>query len=318
MIGTPRLSSNPSQHINRHKLYLSNPARNYGFGIFPEFSCFFAPLSSTRLSAIGRADQQYSKRFSAQSCLSDNTRGSRTRAMNSLGPSQYRDELVIDGCSVIWTENDGLVHKRSFSFEADGQPVTHALFTMFSSSPSTVSHSPTADRSDWSPSCATGNANKALVVVLKTLMHIIYLDGGSYIVHLPFPVRKIWPVPLGLLLERHLEPAHSASSADNPLVISEPENQLPRFFTLSSPLEDFGMVSCNRSSLDLDEEIIFFSSQNDALCVTRNAPEKRITLWYATPDSQARKKVPLDRNRLTLVKSNVAAALICWYKLIQT
>lgn len=214
--------------------------------------------------------------------------------MNSLGPSQYRDELVIDGCSVIWTENDGLVHKRTFSFEADGQPVTHALFTVFSSSPSTVSHSPTTDRLDLSPSCANGYPGKALVVVLKTLMHIIYLDGGSYIVHLPFPVHKIWSIPLGILLERHLEPPNSVSlSDDNSLFISEPDNQLPRLFTLSSPLEDFGIVTCNRSSLDLDEEIIFFSSQNDGLCITRNATEKRITLWYATPDLQARKKVPL-------------------------
>ena len=295
MIGIRRLSSNPSQHIDRHKLYFHDSPLNHSFEVFPESRCFLVALPTTRLSAIGREDQQCSWISPSQPCLSDNTRGFRTCTMNTLGPSQYRDELVIDGSSVIWTENDGLVHKRTFSFEADRQPVTHALFTVFSSFPSTISHSPATAPLDLSPSCANGHPNKALVVVLKTLMHIIYLDGGSYIVHLPFPVRKIWSIPLGILLERHLEPPHSTSlSDDHSLLISETENQLPRLFTLSSPLEDFGIVTCNRSSLDLDEEILFFSSQNDALCVTRNATEKRITLWHAAPDLQARKTVPLD------------------------
>jgi hypothetical protein len=210
--------------------------------------------------------------------------------MNSLGTSQYKDELVIDGCSVIWTENDGLVHKRTYDFASDGQPITHALFTVFSSS-STVSHpDPPQNSSDLSPSRASNTASRALVVVLKTLMHIIYLDGGSYIVHLPFPVLKIWSIPLGILLERQVDTFQDPSSPTD-LSLSESEHQLPRLFTLSSPLEDFGMVTCSRSSLDPNEDFLFFSSRDDALCVTRNAIEKRITLWHATPDQQARKKV---------------------------
>jgi hypothetical protein len=212
--------------------------------------------------------------------------------MNSLGPSQFQDELVIDGCCVIWTQNDGLIQKRTFDFASDGQPVAQALFTVFSSSPTATTQTPSPDRSDLSPSRVASPANKALVVVLKTLMHIIYIDGGSYIVHLPFPVLKIWSVPLGILLERQLDALQdSSSSVDHSFIMSESAHQLPRLFTLSSPLEDFGMVTCNRSSLDPNEEFIFISSQDDALCVTRNMTERRITLWHATPDQQARKKV---------------------------
>ena len=211
--------------------------------------------------------------------------------MNSLDASLYRDELVIHGSAVVWSLNDGLVRKRTFNFENDKQPVTHALFTVFSSPSSDSAASASSVFAskkpvDLSPAQSSRDSqNKALVVVLKTLMHIIFLDGGSYIVHLPFPILKVWSIPLGLLLERQLEPSQTTA-------LSHSKPLLPRLLTLSSPLDDFGVVSCNRSSLDPDEEIVFVSPRCDALWVTRNIPENRITLWHASPDQQARRKVP--------------------------
>ena len=211
--------------------------------------------------------------------------------MNSLDASLYQDELVIDGTTVVWSLNDGLVRKRTFDFASDKQPLTQALFTVFSSSPASKPRisgsngSPSDQPLDLSPSHSSPDTeNRALVVVLKTLMHIIYLDGGSYIVHLPFPILKVWSIPLGLLLERQLDPSRISA-------LSHSDTQLPRLFTLSSPLDDFGAVACNRSTLDTDEEIVFVSRRTDALWVTRNIPEKRITLWHASPDQQARRKV---------------------------
>ena len=211
--------------------------------------------------------------------------------MNSLDASLYKDELVIHGSTVVWSLNDGLVRKRTFDFENDKQPVTQALFTFFPSSPSSntatsASLVPTSDKPvDLSPSQSSHDSPKrALVVVLKTLMHIIYPDGGSYIVHLPFPIVKVWGIPLGLLLERQLEPSQTSA-------LSHSDIQLPRLFTLSTPLDEFGVVSCNRSFLDPDEEIVFVSPLNDALWVSRNIPENRITLWHASPNQQARRKV---------------------------
>ena len=211
--------------------------------------------------------------------------------MNSLDASLYQDELVIEGTTVVWSLNDGLVRKRTFNFESDKQPLTQALFTVFSSSPASKSAvsasnvSPSDQPLDLSPSHSSPDTeNRALVVVLKTLMHIIYLDGGSYIVHLPFPILKVWPIPLGLLLERQLDPSRISA-------LSRSDTQLPRLFTLSSPLDDFGAVACNRSTLDPDEEIVFVSRRTDALWVTRNIPAKRITLWHTSPYQQARRKV---------------------------
>lgn len=209
------------------------------------------------------------------------------------------ERVVIEGSRVVCSTmlGDEVLQKRIFNFTSDNQPVTQALLTTFSSSSSAQS-SPslpfsslsTCHPPDLSPSQPSADSlQKALVVVLKTLMYIIYLEGGSYIIHLPFPLVKIWSIPLGLLLERQIDPI--------PLtMLSQSEPQLPRLFTLSSPLEDFGMVACNRFSMDPKEKIIFVSSQKDALCVTRNVSENRITIWHASPDQQARRKVLLRKH----------------------
>ena len=215
--------------------------------------------------------------------------------MESLGTSRYKNQLVVDGSSVFWYVNDGLAHKRTFNFDNEGQPISQALFTVFTSTPHQHDHRKAPSRPknspDRSPSQSTSpDTNIALVVVLKNLMHVIFLDGGSYIIHLPFPVLKVWPISIGLLLERQLDVLQPTSS--DHFAISGSEIQLPRLFTLSNPLEDFGMVTCNRSShLDPNEEIVFISPQTDTFCVTNNVSEKRLTLWYASPDQQARRKV---------------------------
>ena|SRR5208282_266437 len=206
------------------------------------------------------------------------------------------ERVVIEGSMVVYSImlGDEVLQKRIFNFTSDNQPVTQALFTSFSSSSSTQSSSSlsfsspsTSHPPDLSLAQTSADTpQKALVVVLKTLMYIIYPEGGSYIIHLPFPLVKVWSVPLGLLLERQIDPT--------PLtMLSQSEPQLPRLFTLSNPLDDFGVVAGNRFSLDPNEEIVFVSSQKDALCVTRNVSEKRISIWYASPDQQARRKVLL-------------------------
>src|SRR5579871_1747878 len=190
----------------------------------------------------------------------------------SVDPS-YAEGILIRGNSVIiCTPNHGSLCRRTFNFDADKQPIIQALFTHFSNVSSSAKSSASSElpsstnRPDQSPARPNIPA-KALVVVLKTLMHIIYLDGGSYIMHLPFPVLKVWPISLGLLIERQSDSEQGPMSTDRAFANEEP---LPRLFTLSSPLEDFGMVACNGPSLASDEEILFISSQSDSLCLTRN------------------------------------------------
>ena len=132
--------------------------------------------------------------------------------------------------------------------------------------------------------------------------------------HLPFPVLKVWPISLGLLIERQSDSEQGPMSTDRAFANEEP---LPRLFTLSSPLEDFGMVACNGPSLASDEEILFISSQSDSLCLTRNTEQDRITLWCATPDQQARRKVGSLLAFANEVSTILPTALINWAEYVQ-
>jgi Anaphase-promoting complex subunit 1 len=225
--------------------------------------------------------------------------------MISYGPAV--DTVEIKGNVVVCSSTlaESTFHKRTFDFSNEKQAVTQALFTTFSFTPNQASdNASTPEQSvqfmypfgpDLSPAQSRqADRRRALVVVLKTLMHIIYPGGGSYIVHLPFDVHKVWSIPLGLLLDRHPEPIQNS-------ILSHSNPQLPRLFTLSSPLEDFGTVTSSRSALDVGEELLFVSSGEDGIFLSRNKAESRLTIWHSSPDQQVRRKVPLNpRSRLTL------------------
>ena len=216
----------------------------------------------------------------------------------SSGPAV--DTVQVKGNVVVWscTVGESVFHKRTFDFTNETQPVTQALFTTFSTapeaSPDTAPPAPSlgsehSPAPDLSPTRASQASNRrALVVILKTLMHVIYPAGGSYIVHLPFDVDRVWSVPLGLLFSRHPESIQKS-------ILSTSDLQLPRLFTLSSPLDDFGMVTSSRPILDADEEFLFVSSGEDGILLSRNRTENRLTIWHASPDQQVRRKVSLYR-----------------------
>lgn len=60
---------------------------------------------------------------------------------------------------------------------------------------------------------------RALVVILKTQAHIIFLSGASHVVHLPFEVDKVLPLNYGVLLQRSMSSNH-----DDPLLSSLPSH----------------------------------------------------------------------------------------------
>lgn len=218
----------------------------------------------------------------------------------SYGPAVDIVEIKANVVLCSSTLADSTFHKRTFDFSNEKQAVTQALFTTFSSapnpSPGNIS-APDKSKSSFNPDLSPApskqaDRRRALVVVLKTLMHIIYPGGGSYIVHLPFDVHKVWSVPLGLLLDRHPEPIQNS-------ILSHSNPQLPRLFTLSSPLEDFGTVTSSRSALDVGEELLFVSSGEDGIFLSRNKAESRLTIWHSSPDQQVRRKV-ITNSRLKL------------------
>lgn len=84
---------------------------------------------------------------------------------------------------------------------------------------------------------------RALVVILKTKAHIIFLSGASHVVHLPFEVDKVLPLDYGILLQRNTSNNHDEPSLSrlpsHPLASSQmgfagPSSDFQERYNLSS------------------------------------------------------------------------------------
>ncbi|KAI4127230.1 MAG: hypothetical protein LQ338_003306 [Usnochroma carphineum] len=83
----------------------------------------------------------------------------------------------------------------------------------------------------------------AIVVILKTQAHIFFLRGKSHIVHLPFDVERIFPMPGGILLQRKLSPM------DGPWETSPASEQLPAAPPNSFAFSQYGSQGYSAASL---------------------------------------------------------------------
>ena len=149
--------------------------------------------------------------------------------------NEEEEELLITEHAVAWSRG-GLV-QRVFRFDIEGEAVTEAVFTYFWVKPELVLHStqletessetvegaqepnvserkhdaanlgqdPAASsRRQYKPAaCEENRRRRALVVILKRQAHVFFLFGTSYIINLPFEVDGTFPLPYGLLLQRH-------------------------------------------------------------------------------------------------------------------
>ncbi|KAM5464980.1 Anaphase-promoting complex subunit 1 [Microsporum audouinii] len=66
--------------------------------------------------------------------------------------------------------------------------------------------------------------SRALVVVLKSQIHIYFISGDSHVIPLPFELDSIWPTPNGLLFQRKLPEKHGVpvpSAPQNSFISSQ-------------------------------------------------------------------------------------------------
>ncbi|CAD0106534.1 unnamed protein product [Aureobasidium uvarum] len=132
-------------------------------------------------------------------------------------------ELLYTSKCVVWSQ-DGHVRKV-FNFDSRKQSVSHALITRFRNHPPSktsttasdhvISYAATAYTSRWGTksqrdprsllSLSTSDPHgfdRALVIVLKSEMHIHYLSGSSHVLNVPFDVEKAFPAIDGLVVQR--------------------------------------------------------------------------------------------------------------------
>lgn len=120
---------------------------------------------------------------------------------NSNTHDGVEDELLITTSAVIWSRG-GIVCK-TFKFDLEKEPITHALLAYFPTSDDEKRPSDDSDDADASGSTKkTRSLQRALVVFLKTQAHIYFLSGTSHVVHMPFEVEFACAGPVGVLIQR--------------------------------------------------------------------------------------------------------------------
>ncbi|KAI5246184.1 hypothetical protein E4T43_02882 [Aureobasidium subglaciale] len=155
------------------------------------------------------------------------------------------DEVLYTSDCVVWSQ-DGHVRKV-FNFDSTKQPVGHALITRFRNDLPTegsaetpgpdnvISYASTAYASRWGTkpqrdprhllslnSNEPHSFNRALVIILKTEMHIHYLSGSTHVVNVPFDVEKAFPAIDGLVMQR--KSTVSARGPPTPTIPAPPPN----------------------------------------------------------------------------------------------
>ncbi|KAA6408998.1 MAG: anaphase-promoting complex subunit 1 [Lasallia pustulata] len=128
------------------------------------------------------------------------------------------------------------------------------------------------------------NHGRAIVVVLKTQAHVYFLSGPSHVVHLPFEVEAVLPLPLGILLQRKL--SEKAPVPCVPVPPSAPQNsfafsQLASSWTMPSP-------QALRTAANLHPSPISASSVlpglGDLLSQSRNVQDARLPRLFCLTD----------------------------------
>ncbi|KAF1818717.1 uncharacterized protein K489DRAFT_434919 [Dissoconium aciculare CBS 342.82] len=181
------------------------------------------------------------------------------------------EEVFYTKTLVVWSQ--GHFSRNVYRFDHENEDVVQALLTTFPAVPKVVSarirrgtiasnaneallsSRPPRDSLDQAAQDPhdSGEAARALVVILKTKACMYFLQGGSHITDLPFEIARAFPAPHGLLLQR--KNSCSVSLNTSIQLPSVPHNSfmpLPRasLSYLQSPtlLKSFANVLPGRSS----------------------------------------------------------------------
>ena len=204
-------------------------------------------------------------------------------ARTSYSWETYNDEacteevLHTDRC-VVWSRGGSV--RKSYSFDAENDPVQHAVPTWFAADDivgkyqelgSTPSLERTASGSEHGETAGEGvqsqhapkgtnRSDRALVVFLNRQAHIHFLSGATHLVHLHFDVERVFPAPRGVIIERKL--ASDSARPITPLLPKAPPNSfLSPFVTRGGQIQaahaetkhvdptglDFGLLQRHKS-----------------------------------------------------------------------
>ncbi|OCH86063.1 hypothetical protein OBBRIDRAFT_890739 [Obba rivulosa] len=291
------------------------------------------PISSARHFLSKTSSEDSSAESSLLKAIRATLRGSRgtSEVHSALYPAYDpgsadiagEDELSWNSTTVIFSS--GGVIRRRWSFADEGQPVQYACIALFEQpapSPQTerdaeesTSGADSTRRRTFGPFSRTRqeetrehpppNIERAVYVFLRSVARVYLMNGISYIFHLPFIVRRAWPLhPHGVLVQRVLEPVEleeARLSGDPPL---------PTLFSLVNPFSEPAAVGLAEkippplteeiASVPAEEQIIWVAQRgpdSDELLVTVDTEKSQLTIWRYVFTKPSEKSAPAVRTR---------------------
>ncbi|KAF9936669.1 Anaphase-promoting complex subunit 1 [Mortierella alpina] len=183
----------------------------------------------------------------------------------SKSPRGYDVEVFVRGAKVTWTQ--GGVLRKVLDFSSENETIQQTLFAWFIVNKSThTKPSVDQEREDGreedndaddfdlqqqtsrSPGADCQGKQQALVIILKETARVYFASGESHSVHLPFEVHRVWPMDLGLLMERRTQPEEDLESS------MEGEG-LARFYMIMDPFNEFQVVTLYRLPQQIEPSI---------------------------------------------------------------
>lgn len=142
---------------------------------------------------------------------------SSSQQTTSRHPVTCDEELYIANSTLIWSV--GGVLQKSFDFSHMDQTVHQAIWAHFEvddvdkwtmvqkygnigNTGTGVSTAPAKPPPVASTSSNKKTREKALVILLRNYLRIYFVSGHDYMIKLRFRVKKIWPMDVGILLQR--------------------------------------------------------------------------------------------------------------------
>ncbi|PHH79166.1 hypothetical protein CDD82_2561 [Ophiocordyceps australis] len=119
---------------------------------------------------------------------------------DGIDADYVEDELLTTSDCVLWCR--GRLFRKAFRFNLEKEPVIQALLAYFPASQDA--------KIDGKSSNGPATLEKALVVFLKTQVHIYFLTGTSHVVHMPFEVESACAGLVGVIIQRKAKAENEA------------------------------------------------------------------------------------------------------------
>ena len=175
-----------------------------------------------------------------------------TGAEIGLEDGGHDEELLTTKHCVVWSQGGTI--RRTFRLDIEGEAVTKALFAQFPARPpksdptfnqiyaeevkedkshqdrldprkhhklpprSVIAENDKGKTPFKVSSDKSSSQRRALIIVLRSQAHIYFLADTSHVVHLPFEVETVFPLPQGILMQR--------KSQDTNVIIATPRMPL--------------------------------------------------------------------------------------------